>query len=316
MHGKEVENMNLQHLKYVSEVAKTKSISKAAENLYMGQPNLSRAIKELEDSLGIIIFERSKHGISITPDGEEFLMYAKRILHQVDEVESIYKNAKTHKQRFSICVPRASYISEAFTRFAASIKKESPAEIFYKETNSMRTINNLLKEEYDLGIVRYQAGFDEYYNKMFTEKNIAHELITEFSYMLIASANSPLAAKKSVVPQELAEYIEVCHADPYVPSLPLIDVKKAELSEYVDKRIFVFERGSQFDLLENVPNTFMWVSPMPKKFIEKYNLVSIKCETEPKIYKDVLIYRRDYKMSRLDNEFINSLCAVKREIFK
>lgn len=308
--------MNLQHLKYVSEVAKTRSISKAAENLYMGQPNLSRAIKELEDSLGIIIFERSKHGITVTPDGEEFLMYAKRILHQVDEVESLYKNAKTHKQRFSICVPRASYISEAFTRFSASIKKDIPAEIFYKETNSMRTINNLLKEEYNLGIVRYQAGFDEYYNKMFTEKNIEHELITEFSYMLIASEKSPLAARDSVSPHELADYIEVCHADPYVPSLPLIDVKKAELSEYVDKRIFVFERGSQFDLLENVPDTFMWVSPMPKKFIEKYGLVNIKCETEPKIYKDVLIYRKDYKLSRLDNEFINALCAVKREIFK
>ena len=124
--------MNLQHLKYVAEVAKTNSISKAAENLYMGQPNLSRAIKELEDSLGIIIFERSKHGITITPDGEEFLMYAKRILHQVDEVESLYKNAKTHKQRFSICVPRASYISEAFTRFASSIKKDIPAEIMQK----------------------------------------------------------------------------------------------------------------------------------------------------------------------------------------
>ena len=162
--------MNLQHLKYVTEVAKTNSISKAAENLYMGQPNLSRAIKELEESLGITIFERSKHGISVTPDGEEFLMYAKRILRQVDEVESLYKNAKTQKQRFSICVPRASYISDAFTRFASHIKKDMSAEIFYKETNSMRTINNLLKEEYDLGIVRYQSGFDEYYTKMFTEK--------------------------------------------------------------------------------------------------------------------------------------------------
>lgn len=308
--------MNLQHLKYVAEVAKTNSISKAAENLYMGQPNLSRAIKELEDSLGIIIFERSKHGITITPDGEEFLMYAKRILHQVDEVESLYKNAKTHKQRFSICVPRASYISEAFTRFASSIKKDIPAEIFYKETNSMRTVNNLLKEEYNLGIVRYQAGFDEYYNRMFTEKNIEHELITEFSYILAVSAKSPLAGKKNILPQELADYIEVCHADPYVPSLPLIDVKKAELSEYVNKRIFVFERGSQFDILENVPGTFMWVSPMPQKFFEKYNIVKAECAAEPKVYKDVLIHRKDYKLSSLDNDFINALCLVKREIFK
>ena len=62
--------MNILHLKYAVEVAKTKSISKAAENLYMGQPNLSRAIKELEESLGIIIFERNTKGITVTPDGE------------------------------------------------------------------------------------------------------------------------------------------------------------------------------------------------------------------------------------------------------
>ena len=91
------------------EVAKTQSISKAAENLYMGQPNLSRAIKELEDSLGITIFSRTSKGISVTPDGEEFLQYAKRILTQVDEVEELYRNGKTHKQKLSVSVPRSAW---------------------------------------------------------------------------------------------------------------------------------------------------------------------------------------------------------------
>jgi DNA-binding transcriptional LysR family regulator len=70
--------MNIQYLKYALEVAKQKSISKASRALYMGQPNLSRAIKELEDELGIVIFERNSKGIIPTPDGEEFLQYAKR----------------------------------------------------------------------------------------------------------------------------------------------------------------------------------------------------------------------------------------------
>jgi molybdenum-dependent DNA-binding transcriptional regulator ModE len=82
--------MNIIHLRYAVEIAKTKSISKAAENLYMGQPNLSRAIRELEEGLGIIIFNRTSKGISITPDGEEFLQYAKRILSQLDEMEELY----------------------------------------------------------------------------------------------------------------------------------------------------------------------------------------------------------------------------------
>ena len=79
--------MNILHLKYAVEIAKTKSISRAAENLYMGQPNLSRAIKELEDNLNITIFNRNSKGITITPEGEEFLQYARRIISQVEEVE-------------------------------------------------------------------------------------------------------------------------------------------------------------------------------------------------------------------------------------
>ena len=151
--------MNLLHIKYAVEVAKTKSISKAAENLFTAQPNLSRAIKDLEESLGIVIFNRNTKGITVTPDGEEFLQYAKKIITQIDQVEDLYKNGKRNKQTFSVCVPRATYISNAFAEFSKNIDTSSPAEIFYKETNSMRTIKNVVNEEYNLGIIRYQTVF-------------------------------------------------------------------------------------------------------------------------------------------------------------
>ena len=76
--------MNLMHLKYAVEVAATHSISKAAENLYMNQPNLSRAIKELEESLGVQLFNRTSKGIKLTRQGEDFIVYAQRILYQMD----------------------------------------------------------------------------------------------------------------------------------------------------------------------------------------------------------------------------------------
>ena len=78
--------MNILHLKYAVEIAKTKSISRAAENLYMGQPNLSRAIKELEDNLNITIFNRNSKRITITREALEFLMYSRRIICLVVEV--------------------------------------------------------------------------------------------------------------------------------------------------------------------------------------------------------------------------------------
>lgn len=119
--------MNLIHLKYAVEVAKTHSISKAAENLYMGQPNLSRAIKELEESLGITIFRRTARGISVTPDGNEFLQRARRIVAQVEEVEEMYQSGSMRKQSFSACVPRASYFSNAFAAFSQRLSVNSPA---------------------------------------------------------------------------------------------------------------------------------------------------------------------------------------------
>ena len=280
----------------------------------MGQPNLSRAIKELEESLGITIFKRTTKGISVTPEGEEFLQYAKRIISQVEEVEEIYRNGKSKKQRFSVCVPRASYISDAFAEFAKNIDTSVSAEIFYKETNSMRTINNIVKEDYNLGIIRYQSSFDKYFTSMFNEKKLMHETITEFSYVLLMSKSHPLADKEKIELKDLADYIEISHADPYVPSLPLIDVKKAELSESVDKHIFVFERGSQFVLLEKVPTTFMWVSPIPDELLEKYSLVQKKCIGNTKVYKDVLIYRKGYKLTELDDAFITEVCTAKRKI--
>ncbi len=299
--------MNILHLKYATEIAKTKSISKAAENLYMGQPNLSRAIKELEEHIGITIFKRTSKGITVTDDGEEFLRYARRIIAQVEQVEDIYINGKRKVQQFSISVPRASYIAEAFTEFSKQLSLDFPAEFFYKETNSMKTINNVLREDYNLGIVRYQSTFNEHYNIMFRDKKLNSETITEFSYVLVASENSPLARMDNITSDELSEFIEICHADPYVPSMPLIDVKKAELSESVDKRIYVFERASQMELLSRVTNTFMWVSPIPEETLKRYGLVEIQTSVDEKIYKDVLIYRNGYKFTTLDNRFITEL---------
>lgn len=307
--------MNLMHIKYAVEVANEGSINKAAEKLYVGQPNLSRAIKELEASLGVKIFERSAKGMGLTSDGETFIRYAKTILRQVNEVESIFNGSGSVKKRFSISVPRASYISDAFARFSHSLTNEAEAEIIYKETNSLRAIKNILHEDYKLGIIRYAENYDKYFKTMLDEKDMQYEMITEFSYVLAMSRDNPLASAEKITFDALKDYIEIAHADPYVPSLPLSQVRKEELPDNIGRRIFVFERASQFELLSENPETFMWVSPIPQKLLDRYDLVQIPCEENKKIYKDILIYKRDYKLTALDKAFIDELCKSKREMF-
>ena len=304
--------MNILHMKYAYEVAKAGSLSKASEVLLIAVPNISRSIKELEADLNITIFDRTTKGMRLTPEGEEFMNYAKGILSQIDQVERLYKGNLQKKQKFSISVPRACYISEAFTQFSKTLTKE-PAEIFYKETNSQRTINNLLNHDYKLGIIRYSENYDKYFKAMLEEKGLVYEIVTEFSYCLIMSKNSPLAQYDTITFDDLTDYIEIAHADPYVPSVSVARVVKEELPDNIDRRIFVFERGSQFDLLCKNPQTFMWVSPAPADMLERYDLVQKKCVDNQKVYKDVLIYKKRYKLTNLDKKFITALCESKRK---
>ena len=299
-------------MKYALEVAKSGSINKAAEVLMVAAPNVSRSIKELETDFGITIFERTQNGTKLTPEGEEFINYAKGVLRQIDEIERFYKTGTPKKQKFSISVPRACYISEAFALFSKSLSKEA-AEVFYKETNSQRTIHNMTEHDYKLGIIRYAENYDKYFKSMLEEKGFQYELVTEFTYSLIMSADNPLAKKEVITFDDLTDYIEIAHADPYVPSMPLSKVVKEELPDNIDRRIFIFERASQFDLLSLNPETFMWVSPAPQSLLERYNLVLKKCADNKKVYKDVLIYKNGYKLSKLDRQFITELCESKRK---
>ena len=307
--------MNILHMKYAVEVARLGSLNKAAEALLTAQPNISRSIKELESDLGISIFNRSAKGMELTPEGEEFIGYAQSILKQLDEVEMAYKQRTPKKQKFSISVPRACYISDTFAEFSKCLS-DDPAEIFYKETNSQRTINNVLNRDYKLGIIRYAENYDKYFKAMLEEKGLSYEMIAEFSYVLIMSRNNPLAEKDEITFDDLAPYIEIAHADPYVPSLPLAKVVKDELPDNIDRRIFIFERASQFDLLSENTDTFMWVSPASQKVLDRYGLIQKKCVDNKKVYTDVLIYRDGYKLTKLDKQFITELCESRRKYLK
>ncbi|MBQ8868274.1 MAG: LysR family transcriptional regulator [Oscillospiraceae bacterium] len=306
--------MNVLHMKYAVEIAKAGSINKASEVLLIAQPNLSRSIKELEADLGITIFDRTAHGVHVTADGEKFIGYAERILNQIDHVEEIFKSDNAVKRKFSISVPRTSYISDAFTEFTKKIGSEA-VELFYKETNSSRAINNILHADYNLGIIRYAENYDKYFEQMLEEKGFVGELVTKFNYVITTSRHSPLASLKKIRFRDLQPYIEVAHADPYVPSLSLAQVKKEELPDNTTRRILVFERASQFEVLSENHETFMWVSPAPDKLLKRYDLVQKECDENKKIYKDVLIYRKDYKLSELDRLFISELSKSKKEYF-
>ena len=305
--------MNILHVKYAAEVARLGSLNKAAETLMVAQPNISRSIKDLEADLGITIFQRSAKGMVLTPDGEEFMDRARDILARIEKIEQSYRDGSHKKRRFSICVPRACYISEAFAEFSKRIGT-TDVEIYYKETNSKKTVKKISENEYNLGIIRYSAAYDKQFGAMLEEKNLHGELVAEFSYVLIMSRDNPLAKKETITYDDLASYIEIAHADPYVPSLSMSRVFREELPDTVGQRIFVFERASELELLAENPRTFMWVSPASQKMLDRYGLVQRTCDGNTKIYKDVLIHHKDYKLTSADKDFIAALNRSKKKL--
>ena len=226
--------MNLTHLRYMVEVERLGSITKAASALYMGQPNLSKAIKEMEREVGIPIFKRSAKGVVATEKGKQFLQYAKAILVQMDKMESLYKDNGENAVNFSLLLPRASYITHAFTCFVNKLGTNVELDAKIRETNSMEAINAVVECEYNMGIIRYPVAYESFFMSMIEEKNLKYHNVWEFDYVLITSENSQLAKEKEINETVLDKYIEVLHGDNIVPNISATYQKKnAELNNHI-----------------------------------------------------------------------------------
>jgi hypothetical protein len=128
------------------------------------------------------------------------------------------------------------------------------------------------------------------------------------------SSNSPLANKPAVSTNMLEDYIEVLHGDNSMPNVSAALQKKSNRMKSHRRHIYVYERGSQFDILRSMPNTFMYVSPMPENLLKRYGLVQKRCSDSVQTNKDVLIYQSSYRLSRNDQLFLDELNNVIKSI--
>jgi DNA-binding transcriptional LysR family regulator len=293
--------------KYAIEIERTRSITKAAENLYMAQPNLSKAVKELEDDVGFSIFERNSRGVIPTQKGIRFLDYARRILEEMEQIHKLTDEENPDRQDFSISIPRGSYIAAGFTKFAMGLDFEKEININIQETNSICTMDNVISLKFNLGIIRYQTMYENYYFDYLADKHLDHDQIWEFEYLALMSRNHPLALDEEVQFCNLKPYIEIIHGDTVVPYINAAELRYPSPEAVPKKRIYLYERSNQFDLLTSLPTTYMWVSPIPDKLLKRYGLVQRKCDFPNNSYKDVLIYRKGYAFTMLDKKFIDRI---------
>ena len=283
---------NLTDLHYVVEIDKSGSISKAAKELYVAQPNLSKAIKHLEREFGISIFERSSKGVKATREGQKFLEYAKRIIYEIEEMKRDCSDLGKENLSFKITVPRASYISSAFAEFIGMQSKETTIKAEFQENSSMHAIENVLQNGYSMGIIRYLCENEPYFQSLLDLKGLDAELLAELPYMILTSADGDLAKRELKTREELEDGVEILHGDWKLPT-----------GEYTE----LSENGESL-------HPHMWVSPVPEKLRKNYNLVQKHAGFSGQIIRDVLIYKKGYQKKLYEREFIEHLKETIREM--
>lgn len=300
--------MNLQQLRYALEVEKSSSITKAAKNLFMGQPNLSKALKELELELGITIFNRTTKGALPTEDGKLFLKYASNILTQMDELEDFYKLNSKDKIKLNLSVPRTTYISLLFSRFLNNLdlNTANALDVRYKETTTTTTIEDISTRESDLGIIRYPKMYEDYFFNLLNINHLSFEKLAEFDMQILFHKTHPFNNYDVIPFSELTNYIELKHGDFKEAKLtlhPLINDLKGPTSQ---KCIYIYDRSSQFDILEKVNGTYLWASPIPDEILDRHDLISRPCSLRAHTV-DLIIYSHKDDLTSIELDLINNL---------
>ena len=295
--------MNLLHLRYAVEVAKTGSITQAADNLYMGQPNLSRAVRELEESIGFPIFLRSPKGMTPTSKGEEFLRQARSILSQIDELETRFSPGAGDAQQLRVCVPSASYCLEAFARFLGSVCLSPGSQVTYQQTGPLQTLRGVAEQSYSLGLLRVPPRREAYFLELLGEEELSWEPFWEFQQQATLSAGHPLASSGGPLTWEALEQSGpelLCPEEGSItPPLP------------PEQRALLCSPDALLDLLSLLPGAFCRDSPAPEEFLRRRGLVQRCCSPPGEPWRDLLIYPQHSRPTLWEEQFLSSLRRVR-----
>lgn len=197
--------MTLQQLKYAITVADNHSMNEAAKELFISQPSLSNAIRELEKEIGISIFTRSNKGITISSEGAEFLGYARQVVEQASLLEEKYLGKSPAKIKFSVSTQHYSFAVNAFGELIESYAADC-YDFMLRETRTYEIIEDVKNLSSEIGILYLNEFNRKVILKMLKENNLEFkELFTAEPHVFIGR-NNPLAEKDKVTLEDLEAY--------------------------------------------------------------------------------------------------------------
>ena len=268
--------MTLQQLKYIIKIVECGSITEAAKQLFISQPSLSNAVKELETELGIEIFYRTTKGVSLSVDGAEFLSYARQVIEQTALLEQRYLGKKPSKLLCSISTQHYAFAVNAFVNLLLALDVDE-YEFMLRETRTYEIIEDVKNLRSELGII-YLSDFNEKVLKKLLKESrlVFHPLFKADPHIFISSAH-PLAKKELVTLGDLEDY-------------PLLAFEQGEYNSFYfseeilstlprKKTIYVSDRATLFNLLIGL-NGYTICTGVLNSNLNSDNIISVPLETD------------------------------------
>ncbi len=197
--------MTLQQIKCAVTIADCNSMNKAAQQLYVSQPSLSGTIKDLEEEIGITIFIRSNRGITVTPEGNEFLGYARQVMDQYQLLNQRYIEQKSGKKKFSVSMQHYTFAVKAFVELVKQFGMDEYEFAVY-ETKTYEVLENVKNFKSEIGVIYINEFNHKILDKLFHEMNLEFTLLFHCKTYVYLWKGNPLASKSSLTLEDLEEY--------------------------------------------------------------------------------------------------------------
>lgn len=297
--------MTLQQLKYAIEVAERGSITEAAKALFLAQPSLSAAVHELEEEIGTVLFVRNSRGVLITPEGEEFLGYARQVVQQAALIEDKYIARSAVRERFAVSTQHYSFTSSAFVELVRA-HGASAYEFTLREGKTYDTIHDVRTLRSEMGVI-YLCSFNEpVIAKLLREANLVFSKLFSARPHIFVGKNNPLAGRASVSLGDLTD-------------LPCLTYDQGDQNAFYfseeilstlnhDRSIKVTDKGSIIDLMVGTDG-YTISSGICPSYLRGEEIISIPLNVDEEIRIGVITHR-DYKPTALGEEYLSILHRV------
>lgn len=297
--------MTLQQLKYILTIVSSGSISDAAKKLYISQPSLSSAVKEIEQEMGIEIFVRSSKGIVLSVDGAEFLSYARQVVEQAELLEQRYTNRKPSKKLFSISTQHYAFSVQAFVSLLKELNVDE-YECTLRETRTYEIIEDVRHMRSELGVLYLNDFNRKVIQKILRDNELRfHPLFVAEAHVFISSEH-PLASKQMIRIEDLDDYpslaFEQGEYNSFYFSEEILSTRAHK------KKILVSDRATLFNLLIGL-NGYTISSGVLNKDLNGEQIKSVRLHTEENMQVGYITNEKA-SLSRLAKDYVRILKSV------